>query len=148
MKVLIAVDGSECSKEAVDFVARRPWAPDDVFLMLHVIEPIPVDVGIAYIPAAYNQYDSESMARAELLLQKAKEIISARLPHPIETKVMYGNVKAELIDLAEKWGADLIVMGSHGRTGFDRFLLGSVAEEILRQSPCSVEIVKGKHVAQ
>ena len=61
---------------------------------------------------------------------------------------MYGNVKAELIDLAEKWGADLIVMGSHGRTGFDRFLLGSVAEEILRQSPCSVEIVKGKHVAQ
>ena len=53
MKVLIAVDGSECSKEAVDFVARRPWAPDDVFLMLHVIEPIPVDVGIAYIPAGY-----------------------------------------------------------------------------------------------
>jgi nucleotide-binding universal stress UspA family protein len=54
-------------------------------------------------------------------------------------------IKCEIIDLAKSWTADLIVMGSHGRTGVSRLFLGSVAEDVLKDAPCSVEIVKGQH---
>jgi nucleotide-binding universal stress UspA family protein len=144
MKVLMAIDGSDCSRQAVEFVRDRPWTAEDEILVLHVVEPIPVDMGLAYIPAAYNQNDSESMARAEDLVNKVISILKEKLTQKIEGKVAFGNVTTELIDLAEKWSCDLIVVGSHGRKGFNRLLLGSVAEEILRKAPCSVEIVKGK----
>jgi len=53
-----------------------------------------------------------------------------------------GIPKVVIIDDAKKWGADLIVVGSHGRTGLDRFLLGSVSEAVARHAACSVEIVR------
>lgn len=143
MKVMIAIDGSECSKHAVDFLIRRPWGADDSFLVSHVVEPIPVDVGIAYVPAAYSQADGAAFEQAEALLKVVAEEIKAALPgHAVDTKVVFGTVTSELVDLAQDAGIDLIVMGSHGRKGFNRFLLGSVAEEVLKHAHCSVEIVK------
>jgi nucleotide-binding universal stress UspA family protein len=53
-----------------------------------------------------------------------------------------GDPKTRIIDHAAEWHADLIVLGSHGRKGFDRFLLGSVSEAVARHASCSVEIVR------
>jgi nucleotide-binding universal stress UspA family protein len=58
------------------------------------------------------------------------------------TKVMRGDAKSAILDDAKSWGADLIVMGSHGRRGLERFLVGSVSEAVLRHAHCSVEIVR------
>ena len=55
-----------------------------------------------------------------------------------------GDPRSTIIKHATKWGANLIVAGSHGRKGLDRFLMGSVAEFIVRHAPCSVEIVRAK----
>lgn len=147
MKVLLAIDGSECSKHALDFVATRPWKSEDQFLVAHVVEPIPVDIGIAYVPSAYSQTDGANAEAAKELVKVASEQLQASLKdHKVESKVIFGLVKSELVELAKSWQADLIVMGSHGRKGINKFLLGSVAEEILKVAPCSVEIVKQSEV--
>ncbi len=58
MKILIALDGSECSKGAIDFVLARPWLPEDSFVLVHVVEPIPADMGINYVPTCTNLCDN------------------------------------------------------------------------------------------
>jgi nucleotide-binding universal stress UspA family protein len=58
--------------------------------------------------------------------------------------VLSGNPKEVILDEAQKWGADLIVVGSHGRRGIKRFLLGSVSEAVAMNAHCSVVVVRGR----
>jgi universal stress protein A len=146
MKILIALDGSECSKAAIDFVLARPWLPDDSFLIVHVVEPIPADMGINYVPTCTTLCDNAVFEAARSLTDDAKARLEKGLPkNEVKCEVVSGMIKCEIIDLARSWTADLIVMGSHGRTGVSRLFLGSVAEDVLKDAPCSVEIVKGQH---
>ena len=143
MRVMLAIDGSECSKNALDHVAKRPWRKEDCFLIAHVVEPMPVDIRIAYVPNAYSQTDGAVAEAANALVAAALKELREALPEAtLESRVAFGMVKAELVGIAKEWHADLMVMGSHGRKGFNRLLLGSVAEEVMKAAPCSVEIVK------
>lgn len=143
MRVMLAIDGSECSKYALDHVTKRPWRQEDCFLIAHVVEPMPVDIGIAYVPNAYSQTDGAVAEAANALVAAALKELREALPEAaLESRVAFGMVKAELVAIAKDWQADLMVMGSHGRKGFNRLLLGSVAEEVMKAAPCSVEIVK------
>jgi nucleotide-binding universal stress UspA family protein len=63
---------------------------------------------------------------------------------PIETVVRQGDPRSAIVDEAEEWAADLIVVGSHGRTGIKRWLLGSVAQSLVSHAPCSVVVVRRK----
>lgn len=145
MRVLIPIDGSECSKAAVDYVKERPWNKEDTFLLVHVVEPIPVDIGIAYIPAAYTPDDGAAFTQSEALLKVVQGDLNSVFGNKVESKVIAGPAKAEIVDLATEWKADLIVMGSHGRKGFNRLLLGSVTEDVMKSAPCSVTVVKSAH---
>ena len=60
----------------------------------------------------------------------------------VKTVIEEGSAKAIIVDFAAQWPADLIVVGSHGRKGFDRFLLGSVSQAVARHALCSVQIVR------
>jgi nucleotide-binding universal stress UspA family protein len=151
MKILVAIDGSECSKAAIDFIVARPWASDDTFLLLHVVEPIPADMGINYVPTCTNLSDNAIFESARALTDEAKERIEQGLPgHVVRSEVVSGMIKAEIIDIAKSWPADMIVMGSHGRKGVSRLLMGSVAEAIVKDAPCPVEVIKndGHHHSQ
>lgn len=143
MKIIIALDGSECSKAAIEFVLARPWLPEDSFLVVHVVEPIPADMGINYVPTCSTLCDNAVFDAAKSLTDDAKTRLEAGLPNnEVRAEVVSGMIKSEIIDMAKTWHADLIVMGSHGRKGVSRLFLGSVAEEVLKDAPCSVEIVK------
>ena len=143
MNILIALDGSECSKAAVDFVLSRPWRPDDTFVIVHVVEPMPADMGINYVPTCTSVCDNAIFEAAKSLTDDAKARLTEGLPgHEVRCEVVSGMIKGEIIDLARTWPADLIVMGSHGRKGVSRLFLGSVAEEVLKDAPCTVEIIK------
>jgi nucleotide-binding universal stress UspA family protein len=61
----------------------------------------------------------------------------------VSTEVLRGSPKHAIIEEAERWGADLIVVGSHGYSALERFLLGSVSQSIAHHAKCSVEIVRG-----
>ena len=145
MKTLLAVDGSECSSKALAFVMERPWRDEDEFLVLTVMETIPVDFGLGHLPSEEMRYDNALYEECSKIASQAAEKLSSKLSHlKIESKVECGYAAPEICRVALEWGADLIMLGSHGRKGFQKFLLGSVAEEVLKNAPCSVEILRNK----
>jgi nucleotide-binding universal stress UspA family protein len=145
MRVLIAADESEFSRSALDSVLARPWPDTTEFLILSVVPFIPPAYGdwqLGYASSAREAQSALNTLHHSTVLEFETELRSAFPDSRIEGKVLTGSIRDCIVDEAETWQADLIVMGSHGRTGMSRFLLGSVAESVLGRSPCSVEIIR------
>jgi nucleotide-binding universal stress UspA family protein len=145
MKILLAVDESKYSTAAVREVAKRPWPKGTTVRVLAVAEPFP--------PMAIEPWygGRESLVRIDKDLQKRARDLTKKTAEELKKKgiktqtvVLEGDPRSRIVDEAEKWKADLIVMGSHGYTGIKRFLLGSVASSVMSHAPCSVEIVRQK----
>ena len=83
--------------------------------------------------------EEESEQAQGLVAKAARELRDAGFQ--VETAIEVGDAKAVILDAAAKWPADLIVLGSHGRKGLERFLMGSVSEAVARHAHCSVQIV-------
>lgn len=136
MKILIGVDDSEFSRAAVEAVANRPCQEGTMVKLVSAVDnfKMPVYEG----EGRDNQYEVARRAidNAFAILQNS--------PNRFEVSgdIIEGSPKQVLLDEAEKWGADLIVVGSHGRRGLDRFLLGSVSQAVALHARCSVEIVR------
>jgi nucleotide-binding universal stress UspA family protein len=143
MKILLAVDGSEYSAEAVKEVTTRPWPPQTTVRVLSAVVPVTP-------PAAELWYDAGgSLERTQLELQERAEQLTAGIAERIratgltaETAVRDGEPRSVIVDEANSWSADLIIIGSHGYTGLKRWLLGSVAQSVVSHAPCSVEVVR------
>jgi nucleotide-binding universal stress UspA family protein len=140
MKILLAIDDSKFSEEAVRAVIAQIRPQEVEVRVLHVLQPVtispPPQMSAGYAPELEVQ---EKQAR-ELVERAAKALRSASFK--VDTAVEKGDVRLKIVDLAAEWKADLIVMGSHGRSGIKRLLLGSVAEFVARHAHCSVEIVR------
>jgi nucleotide-binding universal stress UspA family protein len=146
MKILLAVDGSPFSQAAVEEVIRLPWPLGSEVRVLSVIHPLP------YIPALDPAFTSaaahleslkEERDRASHDIDKADNEIRQSAPNlKVSCEALEGSPKKMIVEAAEVWGADLIVMGSHGHGPADRFLLGSVAQNVVLHAPCSVYIVR------
>lgn len=137
MKVLLAIDSSELSEAVVSAVERRPWPPDTVICVLTVIDLLALTSAVGYLEPFIK---SENEA-AKALVEK----VSARLGDrklQTTTLAVEGYPGTTIVEQAEKWGADLVFVGSHGHGGFVRFLLGSIAKAVVQNAPCSVEIVR------
>jgi nucleotide-binding universal stress UspA family protein len=92
------------------------------------------------------------LARKELISQADQLVknVAERLRKTgltVETEVSDGDPRSIIVDQAETWTADLVVVGSHGYTGLKRLLLGSVAQSVVSHAPCSVEVVRKKRTA-
>lgn len=145
MKILVAVDNSKCSHEAVSSIAERLWKQGSEFLVVHVIEPVSFEYAAMFITytTAYGRVVAERLCDAQDLVKKTAEYLKNNIPSAkVESIVLEGPVKECLIEKAKEWQADIIMMGSHGRTGLSKLMLGSVAESVLSNSPCSVEIIR------
>ena len=146
MKILLAVDGSDCSLAAVDEVARRPWPTGSLVKILSVVEsPFPQTPETWALPESYySQLESTATRQAEAAINGAVERLrSNEADRPALTpEIKNGLTKDVILEEAERWGADLIVLGSHGYRGWRRFLLGSVSHAVASHAPCSVEIVR------
>ncbi|HEY8458997.1 MAG TPA: universal stress protein [Blastocatellia bacterium] len=136
MKILIGVDDSSFSRVAVEEVARRVWEPGTVVKILSVIEA-------PYAPAGQESPSENPFKIARAAIDKATETLRRSAnKFEISGDIIEGSPKRVILDVAESWGADLIVVGSHGRRGLDRFLLGSVSQAVALHASCSVEIVR------
>ena len=80
-------------------------------------------------------------SRPKSLVTKATDVLR-KSGLNATTVLIEGDPKSQIIDVAKEWPADLIVLGSHGRKGLSRFLMGSVSEAVVRHAHCSVEIVR------
>jgi nucleotide-binding universal stress UspA family protein len=146
MKILLAVDGSECSQAAVSVVAERPWPQDSEVKILSAVEPpimptsetwVMPDSYYSQLEKALQEIANNAITHAVERLQKSD---GAKLVVTAETK--NGKARDVILAEAEHWGADLIVLGSHGYSGWQRLWLGSVSNAVAVHAPCSVEIVR------
>jgi nucleotide-binding universal stress UspA family protein len=147
-KILLATDGSEFSERAARSIAERPWPEGTEIEVMSVVELHVGTTQALFEPPFVDNDQLESqraqgMKRAEEAVASAVEILSKAFPKVTESiSVLLNGPKAVIIDEADKWGADLIVVGSHGHRGIERFLLGSVSEGVALHAHCSVEVIR------
>jgi nucleotide-binding universal stress UspA family protein len=146
MKILLAVDGSPCSDKAVEEVVRRPWPGGSEIKVLTTHE-LPVSAtpeGWAMPPTYFEELDRVASAHArsimELAVSKLRPALAADVS--ISGEIAPGPPRSVILDEAQNWGADLIVVGSHGYGALERFLLGSVSQSVVAHAKCSVEVVR------
>ncbi len=148
MKILLAVDGSASSQAAVASVAARPWPTGSEIKILAVAELhiIPTQEFGMLPPSYYDSAADAAHTLAQAAIKAAWEVIQQRTTTglTVTTDIKTGFAKSVILDEAEKWGADLVVLGSHGYKGLQRFLLGSISQAVATHAPCSVEIVRVK----
>jgi nucleotide-binding universal stress UspA family protein len=146
MKILLAVDGSACSDTAVEEVARRPWPENSVVKVLTAFEtPVPPTPEAWALPLTYfEDMDVALRKQATMVVDRALSTLKERLNKTVsvESVVVPGSPRVVILDEAEDWGADLIVVGSHGYRAWERFLLGSVSQSVVSHAKCSVEVVR------
>lgn len=150
MKILVAVEDSQCSQAAVDAVADRSWPEGTQFKVVSVVDVLIAQFGFA------DAYAVESILAAQKAVQDQRQHLIDKQVKRLGVLFGQGRVSGELfegdaaeviIEQAKSWRADLIVLGTHGRTGLQKFFIGSVAEKVLSNAPCSIEIVKIKSTA-
>ena len=144
MKILLAIDDSKFSRAAVNALLALAPPAKTVVRVLHVSEPLRVQEGLAM--TGYSGVNLKKIRKtdrgnaAALVAGVAKQLRGKGLK--VTTSLVRGNPRSKIVDVASKWKADLIVVGSHGRRGFKRMLLGSVSEAVVRHAPCSVHVVR------
>ena len=143
MKILLAIDDSKFSRAATEVIIAQFKPKETEVRVLHVIEPLPVypdgqawGYGSEFVPVS-----EEERKEAEELVARSSQALN-NAGFKVTTAIKQGSPKVIIIDLAKEWPADLIVLGSHGRKGLDRFLMGSVSEAVARHAHCSVLIVR------
>jgi nucleotide-binding universal stress UspA family protein len=147
MKVLVAVDGSPCSDRAVQSVAMRPW-PDgtqvQVVSVVHTRMPAVPDP-LLMVEAAHVNAREADRARAPQRVQRAEACLAAGSGITVSSRVLEGHPAEVILAEAERWRADLVVVGSHGFGPVTRRVLGSVSQAVALHAGCSVEIVRCPH---
>ncbi|TYL37977.1 universal stress protein UspA [Natronococcus pandeyae] len=141
--VLVPLDGSEPAWSALDHAIEN-YAADRISV-LHVVDP----TAGTYAGAEGGYYDPVAFDRArergETLCEQARERLEEAgtlESTDLETAVETGGAARTIVNYAEEHDVDHIVMGSHGRSGVSRILLGSVAETVTRRAPVPVTIVR------
>ncbi len=152
MKILLATDGSDYSKAAVNSVAERPWPEGSEVRIISAMEiPYAPTTEAWVLPASYyTELERVAREQAAAALKDAVERIEYGKAFGLEitTRIIGGSAGEVIMDEAESWDADLIVLGSHGYKGWQRFLLGSVSHAVATHAHCSVEIVRQKPHAE
>jgi nucleotide-binding universal stress UspA family protein len=145
MNVMIAVDGSPHSDAAVEFV-RKMTLPQGsrVTVVSSVALPTFSYVG-SYVPAdlQVETWLGEITKAHEDVVSRDVTALHAAGVH-VESRVLQGDPRDTLVEEARRLGANLLVVGSHGRTGFDKLVMGSVSSHVMAHAPCSVLLVKLK----
>jgi nucleotide-binding universal stress UspA family protein len=139
MKILMAVDDSRFAEERLQAILTRGRPETTEVLVLHILQPIappPPQMDRNFAP----ELESEKVAARALVGRIAEEL--RRAGFKADTQVGVGDARESILECAAEWGADLIVVGSSGKNGIQRFLLGSVSEFVARHAKCSVEIVR------
>jgi nucleotide-binding universal stress UspA family protein len=133
-KILCPVDFDQNSLAALQYAGElASEEPNATLVILHVV-PIPPGPEVA-IP--FEKLEGRARLKLQRLVEKR---LSPKIPYTLQLRT--GDPAGEVIYVAEQSRADLIVIATHGRKGLRRFVLGSVAERVVREAPCAVLTVK------
>jgi nucleotide-binding universal stress UspA family protein len=138
-KILVATDGSSDAELAITTAADLATSTGSE---LHVVTA-------GFVPSMYPYRDLHSPEEIERARQEAKEVLDSQVSNiqgagdtVVESHIRLGQADLEIVDLADEIGAGLIVMGSRGRGGIRRALMGSVSDSVIRHAHCPVMVVR------
>lgn len=140
-RIVVGTDFSEPSIPALKAAASAARREGASVFLAHVIDPLP-HIGPGLDAVVGTDTLREGMEEyAKKHLRDLRESLFVDVP--VETHILYSpNAGMAMTDFAERVEADLIVVGTHGRSGLQRLMLGSVAEKVTRLAPCSVLVVR------
>jgi nucleotide-binding universal stress UspA family protein len=139
--ILVPVDGSRFSSRALREARKVAKRESGRIILLGVVElPVAVFEGYQEFSVNIELEEQFSLRMKQILEQEAETLKKEGIS--VDTVVRTGNPADEIVSLARSEKADLVMMTTHGRRGFMRFMLGSVAEKVVRTSPCSVLVVR------
>lgn len=137
-RLLVPLDGSPQSKEALRYAAET--FPDGEIVVVNVMNPSAGTTNVDGMVADTANVIGDQQTFAEELFETAREIAGPE--RIVDTELLAGRAATEIVEYADSHDIDGIVMGSHGRDGAARLLLGSVSETVVRRSPVPVTVVR------
>lgn len=142
IKVVVGYDGSECADRALEDLGRAGIPDGSDLIVLSVSEWFPTPVGVSGVEGLAVQPSGDQSVATELA-ERGASLIKASYPNwNVQAEGYAGSPAHEIIRRAEDWGADLIVVGSHGRGVVGRLVLGSISQQIVHTARCSVRIAR------
>lgn len=144
--ILLATDLSEASRTAIQRAAQMARQCDAKLTVLHV-HGHPPEPPEANVPGERIVFSEDLDADARAALDELKRTLLAEVEWISVTTVEHGRSAQAICDYAREHAVDLIITGSHGRTGLAHFFLGSVAERVVKHAPCAVLVVPNPVVA-
>jgi nucleotide-binding universal stress UspA family protein len=150
MKILVAYDGSRFAEAAIDELLDRPWPQETEVRLVTAIEPlgfVPSAPGLELFTPFGERLDARLREDCYKQIQQALSRLSARPELTTSYEIREGEAKHALLAAIRDWQPDLVLAGSHGKSPFERLLLGSVSHALVSHAPCSVEIVRAAAVA-
>jgi universal stress protein A len=145
-RICCAVDFSDPSRFAMEEAADLARTFRAQLTLLHVEEPAPV-MPIDVIVPTPSTFETVSVDVARCVAAWRTEA-AARAGSPVRSAVRLGAPAEEILKFAREEAMDLVVLGTHGRTGLKHLVLGSVAERVVRQAPCPVLVVRTKEASE
>ncbi len=158
MRILIAYDGSECAERALDDLTRAGLPQEAEAVIMSVANVFMPPAPLAEYEVAETAFDKQILQRARELSERAGRAVkqasqtAANASQRVRSFFPGWSVEVEavgdspawaIINKAEEWNADLVVVGSHGRSAPGRFFLGSVSQKVVNEARCSVRIARG-----
>jgi len=145
-RVLLAIDDSEHCEHLIEHVLALPWAEGTHFRCLHVVQEFNSDFSLdsdtGFITTLAQHYDDQLHSEKKRLSKVVEKIDDAFGLAVASAHVALGDPRKQILEHAAEWPADLIVIGSHGRQGVEKMLLGSVSEAVAVHAKCAVEVTR------
>lgn len=145
MKILLATDGSKQSEAAIDMLKNFSFKASDEMKIVSVVDmavPMAIDIYGGYLPDT-TEMEKTAREHAEKVLSETCERLEGICTNlTVTSDVLFGSPESRIVETAEEWGANLIVVGSHGYSRWERLLLGSVSQSVVHHAPCSVMVVR------
>jgi nucleotide-binding universal stress UspA family protein len=147
-KILICLESGETAAKMIETTGSLNWTDDTEFLLLHVFQPPLNEYGPS--PAQDMRFfcegETKARAQSEIFLSESASALRGMRPHNLVMTMLLEDffIAPQIIDICNKWEADLVVLGSVARTDTDHVGLGSTAKEVLGRVPCSVQLARAQ----
>ena len=147
MKILLATDGARQGVAAMDMLKRLVVRDGDQIVVVSVVDlPLPVGMDIygGYMPET-AEIEKTAKENASRVLSDAEKSLKAEYWDrnvEISTELLFGSPESRIVELAETIKPDLVVVGSHDYSAWERLLIGSVSDAVVHHAPCSVMVVR------
>ena len=150
MKLLVATDGSEFSDMAIRSVANRPWPEGSQIKVISVPALVLLLREYPYFERhQVEELNAAALQESQAAVAQGRDILSRSGLHVQSVVPLLHEAPSKIIlDEAKRWSADLVVLGSHGRSGFDRWTMGSVSEAVALHARCSVAVIREQNLAE